>query len=286
MLRKAVLCGTMLLVAMLSATVSAQKKEEEKTPPEWGKKFDWQVWASVLTLPALQNSQLLSDGDIATTPSLTHGGEAGSEITIKFPKMVGVTMFRFAYSLGRSGADKYRIMADVEGKGVFSELIAARKDEKMIKGRRIEIPVNKKVFGLKYIAEAGQIGFRASFPNISEIEIYSNENIRAGLPGAPGGPAVQTGAFKQLPELMRRNIDIRVCTRSWNRNTRLIGCGRSLPRCSRTATSCTTSRTPGNRPSSAAARWPRCPGAAGTIPTTRAIPASASAPNTRRPIRA
>lgn len=210
------LCWMVLAGSMLLLQFSAGAQQTAKPPKEWGNPIPWnRGGASVTTLPAIQNAGALCDGDINTIGSMTKGGEAGAEISFKFSKPLDITMFRFAQA--GSGASHYKLLADVEGKGDYSTVIADRTDEKIIKREWIELPVNKKVFALKFVAVAGQIGYRASFPDISEIEIYSKDRINAGIP-ASGGAAVQSAQFKQMPPLDRRNIDIRVCTDWWNWN--------------------------------------------------------------------
>ncbi|OGV58745.1 MAG: hypothetical protein A2X49_00440 [Lentisphaerae bacterium GWF2_52_8] len=206
---KKLFCG-----ALFMALVLCHAEDAQKIDPAWGQKIEWQKLANVNTLPAIQGADKLYDGDLKTAPALSKGGEAGSELTFKFPKAIDVTVFRFAQA--GSCTDKYRLMADIEGKGDYSKLIVERKDEKTIRWEFISIPVNQKIFGLKLIALNGEIGYRSSFPNISEVEIYAKDKFNPPKGQLTIGPKVEANSFVPVPESKIKNIDIRICTDVWN----------------------------------------------------------------------
>jgi len=208
-MKKTLLFGALLIAASLFGATKPQEID-----PTWGSSLLWHKYANVITLPAIQGVDKLFDGDLNSAPSLSRGGEAGAEISFKFPKEIEVTVFRFAQS--GVGANKYRLLADIEGKGDYSKLILERKDEKIILGEFIDLPVTQKVFGLKLVATEGQVGYRSSFPNISEVEIYTKDKIAYPSNKTVEGPKVNATSFAALPEFKTRNIDIRICTDVWN----------------------------------------------------------------------
>jgi len=207
MLCRAVLCGSLM------GTGTLANASQEKTPPEWGRKFNYLYYGDTITVPSIQNVRALCDGDPKTSVELQGGGESGSEMAFRFPKATDVTMFRFQQA--SQGASHYILLADLEGKGEFTAVVTNRTDEKIITGEWIELPVNRKVFGLRFVAVAGKIGYRSSYPILSELEMYSQTAIHERAPGC-SGIEIQNGQYKPLPPLNVRNIDIRLCTDVWN----------------------------------------------------------------------
>ena len=193
--------------------VSLCAQAAKKAPAEWGQKIQWQQAGKVVTLPALQNANRLSDGKTKTNVIQTKGGEAGTEMTITFDQPLNVTMFR--YTQRGNSATHYQLLADTEGKGTF-KVIQDRKDPKPIKEEWIELPVNQKVYALRYVALEGQIGYRDVFPYFSEIEIYSKDRAKIKPLTSLNGPRVETLPEIPEPVLDKKNVDIRICTDWWN----------------------------------------------------------------------
>lgn len=204
----AVLLG-MALIGAASRVAVAQ----EIAPPEWGKPFNYLYFGDTLTVPALQNVRALNDGRIDTVVALQGGGEAGSELAFRFPKETSVTMVRFQQT--GQGASRYKLLAATTADGDFDTVVTNRTDASVLADQWIELPVNRKVFGLKFVALAGRLGYRSSFPVLRELEMYSPEAINARAP-VRGGVAIRNGRFKPLPPLDVRTVDIRVCTDVWN----------------------------------------------------------------------
>ena len=182
--------------------------------PSWGNPVPWSRCAEVATLPGMQAVRLLNDGDPSTVGIWCPGAEGGGEVAIRFPQPLDVTMFRFVQQGG--GATKYRLLADIDGTGDYATVVAERADPKAVVGEPIAIPVNRKIHGLKIVALEGNGGYRAPFPDLSEIEIYSPAPVAVPTPAAPTAPALVVGAAKPLPEFKRKEIDIRLSIDAWH----------------------------------------------------------------------
>ncbi len=212
------------MVAALAAGLMAAKPVtaapgDEAADPAWGSALPWSRFARVETLPGLQAIAKLNDGDPQSSAIWCPGGEGGGEVAIRFPGPVAVTQFRFVQHGG--GATRYRLLADTDGSGAFDGMVKEQTDAKAVTKIFIAIPVNRTVHGLKLVCVEGVGGYRAPFPALGEIEIYS----KAAAPAAPApaaGTALQSGAVKPLPPFARREIDIRICIDSWH-----VGMGRN-----------------------------------------------------------
>jgi len=204
---------SLLLGTTLIGVAALVAAPAEKTPPEWGKSFNYLYYGDTLTVPAMQNARALNDGRTDNAVALQGGGEAGSELAFRFPKETAVTMVRFQQT--GQGASRYRLLAATAADGAFDTVVADRTDEEVLADQWIELPVNRTVFGLKFVALAGRIGYRSSFPVLRELEMYSTDAVHARAP-VRGGVAVRNGPYAPLPPLDVRNVDIRVCTDVWN----------------------------------------------------------------------
>jgi len=209
--RNLLMSGILFLGLGLSAaddkTVAPQPAD-----PLWGAPLAWSKLAEVSSLPGLQGISLLNDGDLSTSSMWCTGAEGSGEITIRFPQPVEVTMFRFV----QGGATKYRLTADLEGNAAYDAIIKEEAGLKPVAGQFAAIPVGKKVYGLKFTALEGQAGYRAPFPHLSEIEIYSKDKTTAAAASAKADKELKVAAAKALPEFKRKEIDIRLCIDTWH----------------------------------------------------------------------
>lgn len=207
---------TKLAVSIIAATAAASAfaGASGKPPSEWGGRFAWQMWARTTTLPALHSAAFLTDGDTDTTSQFTIGGEAGADMKIAFPKEVDVKGLRFVQK--HSAATHYQLWADVDGSGAYTNLVADRTDEKSVVDEWIEIPIGKKVRGLRLSFLAGEIGYRSVFPRLAELEIYG-DGRNDSISDPKGGSYVQTLGPRPFPRLDGKPAtDIRLCTDWWN----------------------------------------------------------------------
>ena len=180
-----------------------------------GAALPWSQFALVETLPGMQAIEKLNDGEPNTRGIWCTGGEGGGEIAIRFPSALEITQFRFVQWGG--GATKYRLTADLDGKGDFSTVIQEKTDPKAVTGKFIAIPVNRKVYGLKLTALEGAASYRAPFPILGEIEIYSKTAVKLPVfPGMAAAAELKPGAAEPLPAFKRKDIDIRICIDTWH----------------------------------------------------------------------
>lgn len=184
----------------------------EKAPKEWGKKLVWQQTAEVMSRPGILSAANMTDGDPRTVASFTQGIENGGEFTVKFPKPITVTMVRFMQRGLK--ATHYRLWTLPEGTNAMV-VAQDRTDEKAISDEWIELPVNRKVVALRFEGIAGEVGYRAAFPQIAEFEIYSTEGLPGGLP-VVNAPILRTCEELPMPDLSKTTFDFRVCTDWWN----------------------------------------------------------------------
>ncbi len=214
MKRKLLTTGCALLGLALGI-MADEPQRPSPADPAWGTPLKWSETAEVSTLPGMQGIALLNDGDIATQGIWCPGAEGAGEVIVRFQNPVEVTMFRFMQN--GSPATKYRLLADLEGKGEFITPVKEQADEKAVVNQFIAIPVGKKIHGLKFTALEGQAGYRAPFPILSEIEIYSKEQAPAAAKTpAKASTELKPGAEKPLPEFKRKDIDIRLCIDTWH----------------------------------------------------------------------
>lgn len=202
---------------LLSHSVVAAEANVPAAPdPSWGAPLQWARFAEVSTLPGLQGIALLNDGDPKTSGLWCTGAEGSGELTVRFPQPIAVTMFRFLQS--GNAATKYRLTADLRGQGGYEECIKEQTNEKPIVGKFIAIPVGQRVFGLKFTALEGKSSYRAPFPTLAEVEIYSKDptpEIAAAV-CTTTDPRLLEVSEKALPEFKRKEIDIRLCIDTWN----------------------------------------------------------------------
>lgn len=202
------------LGSMLSA-LAAPPEPPAPPDPAWGKPLPWSQFAEVQTLPGMQGIAMLNDGDLATTGMWCPGAEGSGEVTIRFPQPLTVTMFRFL-QVG-NGATKYRLSADLDGKGTYDTVIKEQADAKAVTSQFVPLPVDRKVQGLRWTALEGQAGYRTPFPALAEIEVYSKDSVPAAQPASTAAALTAApGAAKPLPEFKRKEIDIRLCIDTWH----------------------------------------------------------------------
>ena len=211
--RKLLISGLMFLGLAFGAT-AAEAPAPTPADPAWGAPLPWSKFAELSTLPGLQGIAQLNDGDLSTNGIWCTGAEGSGELTVKFPQPIEVSMFRFVQT--GSPATKYRLSADLDGKGSYDALIKEQKDEKPILKQFIAIPVGKKVYGLKFTTLEGQAGYRAPFPSLSEVEIYSKDKAPAAAATVKADNELKVAAGKPLPEFKRKDIDIRLCIDTWH----------------------------------------------------------------------
>ncbi len=203
-----------LLLSMCALGLGGAEPVGPAPDPAWGKALAWSSFARVETLPGMQAIAKLNDGDAQTRGLWCPGTEGGGEIAIRFPEPLDITQFRFLQFGG--GATKVRLTADLDGQGAFTTVIAERTDPKAVTGSFIAIPVNRKVHGLKLACLEGVSGYRAPFPILGEIEIYSRTPVPAATPSVAAAPVLGLGAEKALPAFTRKEIDIRLCIDTWH----------------------------------------------------------------------
>ena len=214
-MRKNVLMFGVLILGLSLIAADTKKVEPTSADPAWGTPLSWAEFSEISSLPGMQGIAYLNDGDNIKSGLWCPGSEGAGELTIQFPKPLDITVFRFQQR--GNGASKYRLMADIDGKGNYSTLIKEQKDPKPIFKTFITIPVNRKVFGLKFIALEGNAGYRKPFPTLTEIEIFSKK--KANFPKTKvvnSKNNLKTSAAKSLPEFKRREIDIRLCIDTWH----------------------------------------------------------------------
>jgi len=208
MYRNLLISGILFLGLTVAAT-DDRNAVPEPADPAWGVLLQWSKFAEVDTLPGLQGISLLNDGDLATGGLWCPGAEGSGELTIKFPRPIKITMFRFAQADGNP-ATKYKLTADTDGKGGYDAIIKEQTDEKPVINQLIAIPVERKAYGLKFTALEGKAGYRTPFPRLTEVEVYSRD--KAPAPAAPvkADNELKVAAVKPLPEFKRKEIDIRI----------------------------------------------------------------------------
>lgn len=212
-MKKNLFMSGLLFLGLALGSYAAEPVTLTPADPAWGAALPWSRFAEVSTLPGMQAIATLNDSDPQTCGIWCAGGEGGGEVAIKFPSAMEVTQFRF---LQRGGASKYRLSADLEGKGAYDTLIKEQTDAKPVVGQFIGIPVNKKVFGLKLAFLEGSSGYRSPFPALGEIEIYSKTPAPKASAPTAAEAALKAGAVKTLPEFKRKEIDIRLCIDMWH----------------------------------------------------------------------
>lgn len=218
-----------LLAAALSVPGMAGAKPATNTPPEVppaGHKLDWYNLAEVSARPYLTKVYNLCDGDLATGSYYEGGPEVGGTLAFAFPSAIEVTAFRFVQ--GGTGASKFRLNADTDGSGKFEIEIKTEETPKIVVGKWIVIPVNKKVRGLEFMALAGTAGYRAAFPQFQEVEIYTKDAVN--VPAAARVAAKQmlsAGPAVAFPATKVRAIENIVCTDYWHAG--LLQNGSNLP---------------------------------------------------------
>ncbi len=181
--------------------------------PPSGNKLDWYRWGELHTAPSMEAACRLADGNLEKGGIWCGGPEIGGELTFVFPQAVNVTVFRFQQSW--LCTTKYKLLADTSGKGNYNALIAQVKDKKKIEKKWISIPVNKKVFGLKFIALEGNASYRAPYPSIKEIEIYTKEKIKPPLKQKLNADTLSCGKVLPLPKFTKKDIDVRLDIDTW-----------------------------------------------------------------------
>jgi hypothetical protein len=203
----------MLAVGMGVATCAAQAPLPDAADPAWGAALPWSRFAQVETLPGMQAIQKLNDGDPESGPIWCPGGEGGGEVAVRFPQPLEVTVLRFVQ---HGGATRFRLTADLDGKSDFTTVIQERADLKDGVKAFISVPVNRKVHGLKLAFMEGVSGYRAPFPALGEIEIYSKQPAPPARTPAVAAPVLKSEAVKPLPAFARKAIDIRLCIDTWH----------------------------------------------------------------------
>jgi hypothetical protein len=205
----------LLILSGCAEAASAAEPAPVPSPPDptWGAALPWSRFARVETLPGMQAIANLNDRKPDTCGIWSSGVEGGGEVAIKFPGPMEITEFRF---LQQGGASKYRLTADLEGKGEFNTVINEQADAKPVVKRFIDVPVNKKVYGLKLAFLEGAATYRAPYPALGEVEIYSKAPAPPSVvAAAPRAVPLKAGAVKPLPPLVRKEIDIRLCIDVW-----------------------------------------------------------------------
>ena len=216
-MRTTMLKNRILALAALSgfcaAAYAADVPPAASPDPAWGTALPWSRFAQVETLPGMQAIGALNDGDTKTAAIWCTGGEGGGEVAIRFPNPMEVTMFRF---LQQGGATKFRLTADLDGRGDFGAVIKEQSDAKAVTLQFIDLPVNRKVYGLKLAALEGVSGYRAPYPVLAEIEIYSKTPAPPAAAASPATAVLTPGAAKPLPEFKRKEVDIRLSIDTWS----------------------------------------------------------------------
>jgi len=212
MLNRSMLALPVLFGFAVAACAAEPVPPPSPPDPAWGAAVRWSRLARVETLPGMQAIARLNDGSPDTCGIWCPGGEGGGEVAIRFPSSMEITHFRF---LQQGGATKYRLTADLDGQGAFDTVIKEQTDAKPVVKQFIGFPVNKKVHGLKLAFLEGVSGYRALFPALAEIEIYSRTAPPSRAAAAPPAAALKVGAAKPLPAFSRKEIDIRLCIDVW-----------------------------------------------------------------------
>ena len=206
------LIGLAMAVAASAGAFAAQGAQP-KVPAEWGRKINWTACSEVTSRPAMLDSSFLTDGDLRTGANFTTGVEDGAEFTMRFPKPVKLTMVRFMQSGLK--ATHYRLSAEMADTTNGFVVVADKRDEKPRAREWIEMPVGKSVKALRFEGLAGEVGYRAVFPQIREFEVYSTDGVAGGIP-AVGGSLLVNGEEQPMPNLNGVKYDFRVCTDWWN----------------------------------------------------------------------
>jgi len=203
-----------VLLAMLSIAAIAQQAPAP-TPAPAGQKLDWFHWADVRAVPYMFNLDNLTDGNLSSGAGFASGPEIGGTIEFNFPKPVTVTTLRLVQ--GGLMATVFELRADTAGKRTFDTVITVRKDDKAIGGQWIAFPVNRAVTGLRLAAVTGSTGYRQSYPQYNEIEIYTKEAVVVpARPVEKAGGELTAGKVAPMPIMLVRNIKWTPCIDMWH----------------------------------------------------------------------
>lgn len=208
----------MAVLGLIFSAGAQMLSAADETPNLKGQPVDWYRFSDFTTMPDLQNGKALYDGKNTVGGASWCGGtEAPASLTFRFPKPI--TVEAFSFTQGGNSVTKYKVMADMKGDGVFDTVVAEREDEKPVIGKQIVLMINKsKVYGLKFVAIAGNSGYRAPYPTLKEIRIYSPDKIELTAEKQEAkAPQMGLGPVVPMPNLAaKRNIDIRVCIDTWS----------------------------------------------------------------------
>ena len=171
--------------------------------PSWGSPLPWSRFARVETLPGMQAIAKLNDGNPDTCGIWCTGAEGGGEIAIRFPGPMEITQFRF---LQQDGATKYRLTADVHGKGAFDTIIKEQTDAKPVVKQFIGISVHRKVHGLTLAFLEGAAGYRSVYEQ-SDRMIGVDDHYKLAYPCIISDPAFRNNWLELLSEAIEHGAD-------------------------------------------------------------------------------
>ena len=203
-----------LSVALLIsiAFVQVATANNEIAPKEWGEKIPWQSGAHVYSRPAMESAMFLTDGDLRTCAKFTRGVEDGAEFTVVFKKPLNITMFRFVQTWLKT--NHVRIWAR-DNANTNMAIVAEWKVDKPKNNEWVNMPINRQVTALRFEAVSGDVGYRAVYPFLCEVEIYSKDRINGGLPRVRG-QRLEIAEVLPQPDLTKTKFDFRICTDWWN----------------------------------------------------------------------
>jgi len=210
-----------LIILLMVLTAAAWCQGNLPKQPS-GYKLDWYRWAEVSASPYMTHVYNLCDGNLSTSSSYEGGPEVGGTLCFFFPKSIQVTVFRFVQS--RTGARDFRLNGDADGDGKFETEIITVKNQDVISGTWIDVPVNRKLYGIEFIAINGNAGYRNAFPQFREVEIYTATPVKLAIQKKilPGN-RMEYGFPVKPPPMQVRNIENIICTDYWHAGLRQDG---------------------------------------------------------------
>ncbi|MCM8768093.1 MAG: hypothetical protein NC911_00165 [Candidatus Omnitrophica bacterium] len=199
-----------ILGLLLTRSVTGQETE-----PPAGYKLDWYHWAEVSANPYMTCVYNLCDGNPNTASRYEGGPEVAGTFSIHFPKPLSVTAFRFIQ--GKIGAKDFKLSGDIDGDGKFETDIKIVRNQEIIAGSWLTVPINKKLYGLEFLALTGNAGYRCPFPQFREVEIYTTTKVNLD-PGKKVLPQnrITPGQAVRPPKMQVRNIENIICTDFWH----------------------------------------------------------------------
>ena len=211
-MRTAFGCIGLLLLGTVVSARAPQAPTDPKAEAPTGHRLAWSDWADLTTQPYATHLFALCDGELRTRPRFEGGAEVGATLSFAFPRPVTVTAVRFV----QGGASKYQLRGDQDGDGTYEMELATVDGGKVAAGKWQTTPVSKKLRGIQFIALAGKARYRASYPDLSEFEIYTAEDVAPVHPPVrDSGRELTLGAASDFPTFTKKKIDNIVCTDLW-----------------------------------------------------------------------